>query len=320
MGAMYVSVIVCAVVGEIPSIFQGIDEREAPILGEAVQIDEGGFSIRPPAGWDLVKRGGRASFLAPAAGRFRDSLVVKRYHGAKAEAFAELLKKELAKVYEPLRIAGETAFDGAGLEGKILTVDYTEVKAGAILDLRSRYYLVDLEESIIVAVGTARRDRFEGIERPIDESVESLEIFGPGYVRAKDGTCSFPNEGYSFRLRADMSIAHGQYEAVIEFKIGSPGRGVVPLRISREDTASSLRTRARALAARVPGAEVSRYGEAAYECWRILGSKSKSVIYQFVIGKEKNRFLVSATAPTKASEAARDVVEHIVRTFRLLGG
>ena len=117
-----------------------------------------------------------------------------------------------------------------------------------------------------------------------------------------------------------MSLVHEEYEGVVELKIRSPGRSEVLLRISRLDSAGTLRAQARARAAKVAGAEVSRYEEASHECWRILASRGESVTFLFFIGKERDRFLISATAGGEDSEVARDVTEHTVRTFEFLGG
>ena len=59
---------VLAWLAEVPPEFL---EEEAPILGEAVEVYEGGFSLRPPEGWERKEEG--AIFLAPPTGRFRNT-------------------------------------------------------------------------------------------------------------------------------------------------------------------------------------------------------------------------------------------------------
>ena len=318
MGALYLSVVVWAPVGEIASIFEPRDQ-EKPILAGAVEVDRYGFSIRPPADWS--RKGGGAKFLAPPVGRFRNSLAVERFPSrGEVDKFAAALKSELSEKYEPFRVLAEKPFEASNLKGMSLTVDYTEFKVGSILYLRTRYYFIALEDSMIVAVGTSRREKFEDVEGLFNASVKSISIFGPGYMEETDGTCSFSSEGYSFRPRADMVLQHRQEDATIQLTVSSPGKANVQLQISRLSATDALRAQAKSYAARVPGADVSRYVEATYECWRILASKAESAIYYFLLGGKTDRFLIYTAAPRGTSDRARDVIEHIVKTFRIAGG
>jgi len=317
MGALYLSAVLWSM-GEFgPDFFPLADgDEEVSPLGDPARVDEGGFKIRPPTDWDKKGRGAR--FLAPVVGRFRSSLVVERFpFDGDMDEFAEGVKSQLEEKYDPLRVVAEAPFEGGDLKGKTLTVDYTDFKGGSILDLRTRFYFIGLGGSMVVAVGTARRDRFDALESVLDASVESISIFGPGYALQKDGTCSFASEGYSFRLRADMSLRHRQEDGAVRLTIGSPGKVPVRLNVAKLDLSVSLRAQAKAYAAKMPGAEISRYEEAAYECWRILASKADSATYYFLLGGKTDRFLISTTARGEFSDVARDVIEHIVNTFKI---
>lgn len=316
MGALYLSAALWTM-GELGPDFLPLtdgDEKVSP-LGDPARVDEGGFKIRPPTDWDKKGRGAR--FLAPVVGRFRSSLVVERFpFDGDMDEFAGGVKSQLEEKYDPLRVVAETPFKGGDLKGKTLTVDYTDFKGGSILDLRTRFYFIGLGGSMVVAVATARRDRFDALDSLFDASVESISIFGPGYALQKDGTCSFASEGYSFRLRADMSLQHRQEDGAVRLTISSPGK-VSRLHVSKLDVTTPLRAQAKAYADKMPGAEISRYEEAAYECWRILASKGDSATYYFLLGGKTDRFLISTTARGELSEVARDVIEHIVKTFKV---
>ncbi len=322
MGAHYFLLIVWASAGELPPIFQLDEEEEGKgVLAEPARVDDGGFTISPPADWEV--RAGGTRFLAPAVGRFQNSLDVKRYYTpAGVDEFARLVKDDLEKRYQPLRVVAEEAFEGGKggvLKGKALTVDYTEYEEDLVVDLRSRYYFIDLGDSKIVAVGVVRREKFEEFEGQLDASVKSLSIFGPGYERLENGAYFFPGEGYSFRLRTDMSLRHEWYDGTLQLEISSPGKVLVRLRISKLRSTSPLRVLAQTYAAKVPGVKRSRYEDAAYECWLIRASRSERVIHQFLLGRKKEQFIISTTTRSDSSDVARDVIEQIVGTFRLTG-